>query len=645
MPEKILNTRIQLKYDTYENFTTNNPVLKAGEVAIATVPTGGSLQQVTPPAVVIKVGDGTSEYNDLPFASALAADVYAWAKKSSLAVSDMPNITTAKVTDFATATDARIDAKINAIDATVNATAGQFITGITQTDGKITAVTSAAIPAAPEYTIVAGSTAGTITLEKDGEPVVGATDIKVNGWDALVADVAKKYVKPEDGIPATDLAAAVRTNLTAASTALQEADITTGSANGTIAVNGNNVSVYGLGTAAYTNANAYATAAQGTLAESAVQSITTGTTQGAINVDGTAVSVNGLGNAAYVNTDAFDAAGTAAGIGSAINATVSAMNTRLGSAESDIDELQSQIGGLSGAMHFVGVSTTDPTTGTVTIEDKPEYTAAGGDVCLYGNKEYVYNGTAWVELGDEGSYALKTTTVNGKPLSANITLTAGDVGADPAGTAANAIADLTLSNVAIAAGNTISAISQTNGVVSVSQNKISITASQVAGSETFATALIPTLAISKINGLQTALDSKLEESDVEGIETNVAALQSNMTAVQGNISTINAALANKVEEDDVTSAISAAINAIDVTDSAVSNQYVTAVAQADGKISVTRKQIQYSEIAGTPTEKTTTFAAGDGLAVSGADGGTVTYSIDPNTTFVFYCGTSTELVD
>ena len=118
-----------------------------------------------------------------------------------------------------------------------------------------------------------------------------------------------------------------------------------------------------------------------------------------------------------------------------------------------------------------------------------------------------------------------------------------------------------------------------------------------------------------------------------------------MTAVQGNISTINAALANKVEEDDVTAAISTAINAIDVSDSAVTNQYVTAVAQADGKIAVTRKQIQYSEIAGTPTEKTTTFEAGEGLAVTGADGGTVTYSIDPNTTFVFYCGTSTELVD
>ena len=32
-----LNTRILLKYDTYANWTANNPVLLAGEVAIATI--------------------------------------------------------------------------------------------------------------------------------------------------------------------------------------------------------------------------------------------------------------------------------------------------------------------------------------------------------------------------------------------------------------------------------------------------------------------------------------------------------------------------------------------------------------------------------------------------------------------------------
>ena len=53
------------------------------------------------------------------------------------------------------------------------------------------------------------------------------------------------------------------------------------------------------------NAADFATAAQGALADTAVQSITTGTTNGTILVDGTAVSVYGLGSAAYTNSTAY----------------------------------------------------------------------------------------------------------------------------------------------------------------------------------------------------------------------------------------------------------------------------------------------------------------------------------------------------
>ena len=34
MATKTFNTRISLKYDTYTNWTTNNPVLLAGEAAV-----------------------------------------------------------------------------------------------------------------------------------------------------------------------------------------------------------------------------------------------------------------------------------------------------------------------------------------------------------------------------------------------------------------------------------------------------------------------------------------------------------------------------------------------------------------------------------------------------------------------------------
>lgn len=82
MAEKIINTRILLKYDTYANWTTNNPVLKPGEFAVATIATGNTqeVNSVTVPQVLIKVGDGTTAYNALPFVSAKAADVYSWAK-------------------------------------------------------------------------------------------------------------------------------------------------------------------------------------------------------------------------------------------------------------------------------------------------------------------------------------------------------------------------------------------------------------------------------------------------------------------------------------------------------------------------------------------------------------------------------------
>lgn len=80
MAEKVLKTRIQLKYDEYVNWAQNDPVLKKGEMAVTVIPTGSSVEQTTPPAVMFKVGDGTKKFSELPWASALAADVYSWAK-------------------------------------------------------------------------------------------------------------------------------------------------------------------------------------------------------------------------------------------------------------------------------------------------------------------------------------------------------------------------------------------------------------------------------------------------------------------------------------------------------------------------------------------------------------------------------------
>ena len=71
---------------------------------------------------------------------------------------------------------------------------------------------------------------------------------------------------------------------------------------------------------------------------------------------------------------------------------------------------------LSGAMHFKGSTTstiTDGGTETVSIGGS-NLTPEAGDVVLSGNKEFVWTSESkWEELGDEGSYALKTITVTG----------------------------------------------------------------------------------------------------------------------------------------------------------------------------------------------------------------------------------------
>lgn len=103
----------------------------------------------------------------------------------------------------------------------------------------------------------------------------------------------------------------------------------------------------------------------------------------------------------------------------------------------EIQAINNKLSGLTGAMHFIGKATVDITDGSTTDPQIANYTTKEkGDVILGkdDHKEFVWNGAIWEELGDEGSYALKTTTINGKALSDNITLTASDVGAASAST-------------------------------------------------------------------------------------------------------------------------------------------------------------------------------------------------------------------
>lgn len=176
---KTLNTILRLKYDTLAAWkAAEEYVPMKGEVCIVAVPADAK-QVASEPAILFKVGDGTgvvfkkegSDKTELPWASGLAADVHAWAKKSQAAAEDIKVLAAATNTSLngKTVTEALdslkseiaalvggenggsiqdlIDASISKLDAEVNRSAdNKYIIGIKQVDGVITELVEADLP-------------------------------------------------------------------------------------------------------------------------------------------------------------------------------------------------------------------------------------------------------------------------------------------------------------------------------------------------------------------------------------------------------------------------------------------------------------------------------------------------------------------
>lgn len=427
MAEKILKTRIQLRYDTLANWTTNDPVLKAGEIAIATIDAAVPAKKQLPP-VMFKVGDGTSKFSELDWASALAADVYEWAKQPTRPAYKYGD---ADLTGFGTAATKNVsafDAAGAASTAETNAKA--------YTDQKI-----GALPSQAEYTLEAGTTDGSLVLKKDGT-VVGDPAV-VQGWANLLAKAQKgvddaaaaqaaaeaaqttangKYSKPTDGIPKEDLASAVQTSLDKADTALQSHQTVTlasGTNNGTLklTVGGtatDNIEVKGLGTAAYETKGAFATAAQGTKADNAMPKAG-GDFTGAITVLAPTANMNPA-TKQYVDAEIAK-----------IDQFKYIVSTNAATTPAGVEW-------YSGSTKITGTLTASASTEYIIYLVPCKHTAAetqqGYDEYLTVKSGSTYS---WEILGntrdiDLSGYVPITRTVNNKALSADITLSAADVG-------------------------------------------------------------------------------------------------------------------------------------------------------------------------------------------------------------------------
>lgn len=191
------------------------------------------------------------------------------------------------------------------------------------------------------YTAASGASQVQLAISNTNE--ISATLVDGGISTAKIAD---------DAVTTDKLADSIVTSLGKADSAVQSVTETAAAGtNGTITVDGSEVAVKGLGSAAYTASSAYdaagaasdaetaaksyadglasnyATAAQGAKADSAVQSVIEGTTDGTIKVDGTAVAVHGLGTAAYAASTDFDAAGSASTVQTTLIGSSSDLST------------------------------------------------------------------------------------------------------------------------------------------------------------------------------------------------------------------------------------------------------------------------------------------------------------------------------
>ena len=476
MPEKTLQTRIQLKYDTYANWTTNNPVLKSGEVAVATIISGDTqeVNSVAVPQVLLKVGNGTSSYNDLPFVSARAADVYSWAKASTkpkYTASEVGAVPTSRTVNgkalssniTLTASDVKADASGTAaglianLDKTDAAVAGKYVSAVSETDGIIT-VTRADLPVDTNTTYQITLSGTTLTLQSK------------NIGDAEWTTVDTLNL-PNDNTTYT---------------------FAEGTTNGAFTVtpsggSAQTVKIHGLGSAAYTASSAYATSAQGALADSALQpaDIVTGKTNGTISVDGTEVAVKGLGSAAYTASSnyATSAQGTKADnampkSGGAFTGAVTVQAPTADMNPATKKYVDSAIAGVNSFEYEVVTSL--PTASASTMHKIYLMADSTNKESQDNYDEYitVLTGTStytWEKIGnttlDLSGYVPTSRTVNGKALSTDITLSASDVGADASGTAAGLVNNLDVTDSAVA-NQYVSSVSQTDGKITVSRSAL-----------------------------------------------------------------------------------------------------------------------------------------------------------------------------
>lgn len=587
MATKILNTRILTRIDTLENWLKSSIILKKGEMAIATVPTGDTHgASLSLPATLVKIGDDVHTFADLPYLQAIAADVPAWAKAAVPAI-PAENIT--GLDDHISTIAVDTDTQYNIVKGDDDYTY-KLMSKAKGAENFTTEVATLTIPnptsdinalkALVGDVAVATQISNAIAALKLSETyeAKGAADAVKT---ALLGDAAEAYNtlgKLEDAVIAAQAAADEKTTMAAVEAkdyatkteAQGYATAVVGAAADTAdkdTVKGAKAYAKGLNDATTTRVAALETAIgeggsvgsqiDAKIADLDVAEVAVGTgeiiekiseTDGKISVSKRALvagdiptieqsQVNGLTGALAAKQDTL-----------AFQNDNYDKTTNKAITKSDLD---AAVAGLSGAVHFIGVKESLPTSGN------------NGDICIVGNKEYVYStsDSKWHELGDETIYAVKGQIVNadikadaaiaqskiaGLTDALNAKANSADLGTMAAETAADYIkktdapgyADILTATVAgttyetkddaaakltEAKGHTTTELGKLNLTeVSAGEGKIISKISQANGKVSAETralvaADIPTIEQAQVNGLGTALAAKANDADISAI--------------------------------------------------------------------------------------------------------------------------------
>lgn len=578
---KNLNTRIALKYDSYENWQQHNPILLKGEIAIATLPENSNQNATeTQPAIqntpniLIKVGDGVNHYNDLKFVSALAADVYSWAKAAT-----KPEYSASE---------------IKGIDDYINTTIQD-----SNTQYQIVAIEGAAYSYKLQkkdigedvWSDVAGSTISLTEIDSRLDTLEaaigenGAVQDKINAaigaldyTDAAVANQFVTEVKETDGVIAVKRAALVEADIPALSqskvTGLVDA----------LAGKQDNLEFEGTYNA---STNKVATESTVSNAIAALDSQTAEDAASATKVVAEVTQADGIVTVQKVAVADIlpDVEDTENGFVVAVSQTDGKIAvthkaaTEVLGFEGNYDKTSNPIAtrqyvlnsvaDLNGAMHFRGTVDADPTVTT------PTGTYKAGDVVLFGYDEYVFDGTKWLALGNESIYAKKTEvddefTAVRQEMADQKTELQGEIDSDIAAARTAITAEINTAiqgldkNDAAVTGQFVTAVSEADGVITVS--RAALKASD-----------IPNIEQSQVNGLGTALAGKQDNLEIDGTVSadNKVATQETVNAAIASLDSSIAEESNKV------------ISGFSIVDGSIDNSTVKKVTLA--KVATTGK--------------------------------------------------------